>query len=187
MCTPIETVNCTLVTEEQCLTLSGVECEEVAARWPQKPSKLENPAAEQDSQPEMCGDVQERMQASAQNWVQRIRRVITVMLSQVWNTSPTSSRDTYWGWEWRWVIARNVSCLRGDNGAPVPGLQPHVSARYVSTLNSNNTAIVHSASACLVPGNRKAYYSLSVSSEAVRDNITRSPRRAHLKEESNKM
>ena len=32
MCTPIETVNCTLVTvrQEQCLTLPGVECEEVA-------------------------------------------------------------------------------------------------------------------------------------------------------------
>ena len=30
MCTPIETVNCTLVTEEQCLTVPGVECEEVA-------------------------------------------------------------------------------------------------------------------------------------------------------------
>ena len=40
---------------------------QVAARWPQNPSKIENPAAEQDSQPEMCGDVQERMQASAQN------------------------------------------------------------------------------------------------------------------------
>ena len=30
VCTPIETVNCTLVTEEQCLTVPGVECEEVA-------------------------------------------------------------------------------------------------------------------------------------------------------------
>ena len=39
MCTPIETVNCTLVTEEQCLTVPGVECEGVADQVSKIPSQ----------------------------------------------------------------------------------------------------------------------------------------------------